>query len=118
MSWTDKALKRAKAEKMAMEIMNSKKYKDAKKYDMEQAAMKAYCRFILVGCDFLQMKHNYKKNGIRHFLQYATDVMKYTLEDENYFEDMNNVMIDECGIDVMAALGVMIKKDGGEDGES
>ena len=114
MAWTDKALKRAKAEKMAKEIMSSKKYQDARKADMEQAALNAYCRFCLVACDYLQIRHGYKKNGIKAFLKYATEVMQYTTEDDQYFEDMNNVMIDECGIDVLEALGMKVVKDGEE----
>lgn len=110
MGWTDKALKKAKVEKMATDIIKSKKYQEAKKKDMEQAALNAYCRLCLVTCDYLQIKHNYKKNGIKNFLKYASEVMQYTLEDDNYFEDMNQVMIDECGIDVLEALGMKIEK--------
>lgn len=111
MGWADKALKKHKVEKMTMEIIKSKKYQDAKRADMEQAALNAYCRFCLVACDYLQIRHNYKKNGIKNFLKYASEVMQYTLEDDKYFEDMNQVMIDECGIDVMDALGMKVVKE-------
>ena len=110
MSWTDKALKRAKAEKMAKEIMSSKRYQDAKKKDMEQAGINAYCRFILISCDYLQMNFNCKRRGIMKWLRYASEVLLYTLEDENYYEDMNNVMIDECYVDVLKEIGFMIGK--------
>ena len=95
---------------MANDIINSKKYQDAKKKDMEQASLNAYCKFCLVACDYLQIKHSYKANGIKGFLKYASEVMQYTLEYEKYFEDMNQVMIDECGIDVLETLGMNIVK--------
>lgn len=111
MSWADKALKKHRVEKMTMDIINSRKYQEAKKADMEQAALNAYCRFVLVACDYLQIKYRCKKKGIENFLKYATDVMRYTAEDDQYFEDMNQVMIDECGIDVMDVLGLKAVKD-------
>ena len=115
MSWADKALKKHKAEKMAMEIINSKKYQEAKKQDMEQAALNAYCRFILVACDFLQINYRCKRKGIEKFLKYAKEIMQYTLEDDQYFEDMNQVMIDECGIDVLYELGFKVEKENKND---
>lgn len=111
MGWREKSLKRHKAEQMAKEIISSKKYQEARKADMEQAALDAYCRFCLVACDYLQMNFNCKRNGIMKFLKCASDVIQYTTGDDKYFEDMNTVMIDECGVDVMAELGVRVKKD-------
>ena len=110
MGWREKSLKRHKAEQMAKEIISSKKYQDARKADMEQAALDAYCRFCLVACDYLQINFGCKRNGIMKFLKYATEIMKYTLEDDKYFEDMNQVMIDECGVDVLEELGMKVVK--------
>ena len=112
MSWVDKALKKNQIHKMIDEAMNSREYQEAKKKDQEQAALRAYCRFCLMACDYLQIKHNYKKNGMINFLKHASEVMKYTSEeDEGYFDDMNQVMIDECGIDVLETLGMKIEKE-------
>ena len=111
MGWREKQLKRHKAEQMAKDIIKSKKYQDARKADMEHAATNAYLRFCLVACDFLQIRHGYKKRGIENFLRYASEIMQYTLEDDQYFIDMNQVMIDECGIDVMAELGMGVVTD-------
>ena len=108
---TAKQQKRIQAEKIARQIMESPMYRKARREDQEQATLDAYCKFILIACDFLQIRHNYKRQGMINFLKYATECIHYlTDEDANYFDDMNQVMIDECGIDVMGYLGVKFKK--------
>lgn len=111
MSWADKELKKHKIRKMVDEAMKTEKYKKARDEDNRQAVIRAYCRFCLIACDYLQIKHNYKKNGIINFLKYASEVIDYTSEeDEKYFEDMNQVMIDECGVDVLETIGIEVRK--------
>ena len=73
-----------------------------------QITIEAYCRFCLIACDYLQIKHNYKKNGMMNFLNYASKIMKNIGNEDfnDYFRDINEVMIEECGIDVMGVLGL------------
>ena len=112
-SWTDKALKKAKIHKMIDQAMNSPQYKKARQEDMEQSALKAYIRFCLVTLDYLELKHGYKKNGMMNFVKFAADRMNYIAnDDEAYFDEMNKHFVEEFGIDAIAALGFDILKDG------
>lgn len=107
MSWANKALERYKIDKAIKEALSSPEYKKMERENKVQTLIEAYARFCLIACDYLQIKHNYKKNGMIHFLTYAAEVMKDMPEgNENYFHEINQVMIDECGIDVMGFLGM------------
>ena len=111
MSWADKALRKAKLQKEIDRALQSPEYKKMEQESKQQMVLQAYIRFCLMACDYLQIRHGYKKNGILNFLKYASDILKFiSFEDEKYFEDMNQVMIDECGIDVLEVLGMKILK--------
>lgn len=119
MSWTDKALRKHKIEKAIEEALKSPEYKKLEEKNKTETVIEAYCRFCLMACDYLQIKHRYKKTGITNFLTYATKIMKNIgNEDEdfdNYFNDINQVMIDECGIDVMGFLGMRFEEINGKE---
>lgn len=105
--------KKAQIDKMIHEIMNSPKYRAAVKKDQEQAAMRAYCNFCLLACDFLELRHNYGHNGLNKFLQFARERLYYISEDnEKYYEEMNQYFVDKFKVDVFDILGIEIKKDG------
>lgn len=116
MGWANKALEKHKIEKAIEEALKSPKYKKMEEENKVQTTLDAYCRFCLMACDYLQMKHNYKKNGLMNFLEYASKIMKHISNEdedfENYFSEINQVMIDECGIDVLSTLGCGFVKDG------
>lgn len=114
MGWVDKALERSRMEKKIKAAMNTPEFKKARQKELEQATLRAYCRFVLIACDYLNVKHNYKKNGLISFLGFASKRLLYTAEqDEKYFTEINKVFIDECGLDVMEYLGLEVKKGGG-----
>lgn len=112
MAYTSKMEKRAKTQKIINEIMKSSAYQQARKKDMEQAALQAYMSFCLIACDFLELTHRYKKNGLIKFLKFASQRLKYVEGNENYFIEMNDMYRDELGLDVLELLGMRIE--GGE----
>lgn len=112
MAYTSKFEKRARTEKIINEIMNSESYKQARKKDQEQAALQAYMSFCIVACDFLELNHRYKKNGLVKFLKFASQRLKYVEENENYFVEMNQMYKDELGLDVFGLLGMKIEESG------
>ena len=109
MGYLDKMHKRARNEKIIKEIMNSYEYKQAQKKDLEQAGMRAYCNFCLMACDFLELRHGYKKNGLNKFLAFALERMKY-LSDENekYYEEMNDYFKKTFDVDVLQEMGMRV----------
>lgn len=112
MAYTSKYEKRARTQKIIHEIMTSSAYQEARKKDMEQAALQAYMSFCIVACDYLELTHRYKKNGLIKFLKFASKRLKYVEENENYFIEMNEMYRDELGLDVLEFLGMRIE--GGE----
>lgn len=112
MAYTSKFEKRARTQKIINEIMNSSAYQEARKKDQEQAALQAYMSFCIIACDFLELTHRYKKNGLIKFLKFASQRLKYVEENENYFVEMNDMYKDEFGLDVLELLGMRIE--GGE----
>lgn len=112
MGYLDKMHKRAQADKMIREIMRSREYKEAVKKDRAQDAMRAYCNFCLMACDFLELRHNYGKQGLTRFLEFAVKRMHYLAEDnENYYSEMNQYFIDKFGVNVFEMMGVEIVDD-------
>lgn len=110
MGYTKRFQKRAQAEKVTREIMSSSAYQEARKKDMEQAALQAYMSFCIIACDFLELNHRYKKNGLTKFLKFASKRLKYVEENENYFLEMNEMYKDEMDLDVLGLLGMSIKR--------
>lgn len=118
MGYYDKQRKKAEIRKMVKQIMNSHEYKEAVKKDQQQAAMRAYCNFVLMSCDYLEQKHNYGKKGLEHFLEFAMKRLNYITEDnEKYYQEMNQYFIDTYKIDVLGCLGVQIIDGGEVDGQ-
>lgn len=109
MSWAEKALKQRRAEELAKDMMNTKSFQEWRKKEDKKLATKAYCKFLLIGCDYLQLKHGYKKRGLMNFLKYATDTILYSYEDENYFDDINDVMLDEGNFNAEEYLKEVLK---------
>lgn len=114
MGYLSKMQKQAQIHKMIQTAMNTPQYKEARRKDMEQAALQAYMSFCIIACDYLELTHRYKKNGLMKFLAFASKRLKYVEENESYFVEMNDMFRDEMGLDVLAVLGLKIE--GGEVG--
>lgn len=111
MSWADKAHKKHQIHKLVEQAMNSKEYQDARKEDMQQGALKAFCRFCFIGCEYMELKHGYKKNGLENFLKFAKGRIEEIGEDESYFEDAAKYYREEVGLDVMGTLRMKFEKE-------
>ena len=111
--------KKAQIDKMIQEIMSSPKYRAAVKKDQEQAAMRAYCNFCMMACDFLELRHNYGHKGFHNFLKFAKGRLQYIGEEnEKYYEEMNQYFIDKHQTDVFGYMGLKIAGDGEQNEDS
>lgn len=110
MGWADKAHKRHKIDSMIKQAMNTPEYQEAKRKDMEQATLKALCRLCFLGCEYLELKHGYKHNGLLKFLDFAKGRMEEIGEDENYFVDVSKYYKEEHNLDVLLELGCELVK--------
>ena len=103
MGWADKALKKAREEKLVADVVNSRAYRQQKK--KEDLRMFALLGFI--SCDYLELKHRYKRNGFMNFLKFANERMRYiSTDNEYYIDDMNSFYKEEHGIDMLKWLGI------------
>ena len=113
---TDNAIKdyrmRQQLRKQIEEVMNSPQYQEARKIDRQQAALQALCRFCFLTCEYLELKHGYKTNGLETFLKFAkTRIVEIGNEgEEDAFESDNKYYIDNYNLDVMGYLGLEIAK--------
>lgn len=112
MGWAEKALERHKTKKQIEEIMNSPEYKELQRKQDEQAVLQALGRFCCIACDFLELKHNYKGNGLKNFLAFVLKRMCYTGEDEKYFLDYCEYVKEEYKVDILGELGLEIGEEG------
>ena len=100
------------------EVMNSPQYLKAREIDRQQAALQALFRFCFLTCEYLELKHGYKKNGLENFLKFAKlRVIEIGNEEEDdAFEADNKYYIDNYNLDVLGAFGLDALK--GEDHEN
>lgn len=113
MSWTDKAHKKIKAEKMAEQIMNSPKYREARKQDMQEATINALAAFTFMGCVYLEMNFRCKRPGLEKFIDFVRETVIDFKNDDKWLEDSNEYYKDTYGLDVMECIGLQVK-DGDE----
>ena len=116
MGYANKMMQKAQRQKqinnLIKDVMKDPRYIQAQKKTEEQAALRAYARFCMMACDFLQLKHGYGKKRMLIFLEFCSKRLDYTIEeDEKYFEEMNEMFKSEIGLDVLGCLGMDIKKD-------
>lgn len=110
MSWTDRELKKHKVNKLASEIVNSPAYKEAQRKDKEQQVLLALARLTFISCEYLELKHGYKKNGLKNFIEFVKNRMTEIGNDLEYFTDVQKYY-GSIGLDVMKELGMEIEKD-------
>ncbi|MBQ8662494.1 MAG: hypothetical protein IJ471_01415 [Eubacterium sp.] len=110
MSWADKQLKKHKIHKMVEQAMNTEKYKEARKIDQQQATLRALCRFCFLTCEYLELKHGYKKKGLQNFLKFAKARVVEIGEEESGFDDDEKYYLENYNFDVLGALGLEIEK--------
>lgn len=111
MSWVDKAHRKNQVHKLVEQAMNSKEFKDARKEDMEQSVLKAFCRFCFVGCEYMELKHGYKKKGLENFLKFAKGRIEEIGDDEKYLMEVIDYYKENYDLDVATTLGVEINRE-------
>ena len=115
MGWTEKQLKKHQLHKQIEQALNSPVYKQIRQKWEREAMLQGFVNFILVTCDFLELRHGYKRVGLIKFLRFASDRMKYVGENEAYFEEMTQYFKDEHDLDILDIVGLEKVKDGTED---
>ena len=115
MSWVDKAHKRNNVHKMIEQAMNTQKYKEARRKDMEQATLQALARFCFICLMYLELNFRCKSAGMLKFLKFVKKNVEEIGKDEEMLETANGYYKEYFNIDVMRFLGMEFTKDGDED---
>lgn len=112
MGYLDKIHKQLEAEKLAKKLMATKEYQEAKKKDLEQARLQGYICGCITGCDFLELRHRYRRKGITRFCKFILEREGYVSKNEYYFLEMNKHYKEEMELDVLDLLGYAIAEGG------
>lgn len=108
----NKQRKRYEAEKMAKQVMETPKFKEALKEQELRATTNAIARLAFIACEFLENNHGYKKVGLKKFLKYLLDCLEYTGTDEEFFLTHDKYYKEIHGLDVLAELGLGLEEKG------
>ena len=108
MGWREKELEKHRVRKMIDQVMTSPEYRERRAVWERQFTLHAFREFCLMTCDFLELRHNYKKNGMMNFLKFAVSRMGYVGQNDKYFDEMAEYFLNEFGLDVMKELGLEI----------
>ena len=111
MSWVDKAHKRNKIDKMIKEAMNRQEYQEARRYDMQQATLRALCRFSFVGCIYLEMVFRCKRKGLTKWLDFVKKNVEEIGNDTEFISASNKYYKENFDLDVMNYLGMKLEND-------
>lgn len=110
MTWADKQLKKHRARKQVEEILNSPEFK---KYEQErdlQAVLDALGSFTFMACGYLEIKHGYKKEGLKKFLSYMRGCIESMDKDEEFLIATEKYFKEEVKLDVLKELGLTLNK--------
>ena len=116
MGWLDKELQRHKAMKLVENAMNTPEFKKKQKEWEEEAVLNALGSFAFIACGFLETRHGYKKNGLKKFLSFLLTSMKCSENNELFFKEYDEYFEEEYGFDVLAELGLELKREGKSNG--
>ncbi len=105
-----KQRQRYEAEKMAKQVMETPKFKEALKEQELRATLNALARFSFMMCGFLETRHGYKKKGLEKFLKFVLVGLEETEDNSDFFVEYENYYIEEFGLDVLASLGLGLEK--------
>lgn len=107
-SWVDKAHRRNKVARDVEKVLKDKRFIEANNRREEQAVLQSMCWMAFIGCEYLEMQHRYKKNGMEKFLKFLKGRMEEIGEDEQYFKDVIEYYKSTYDLDVAAIMGVKI----------
>lgn len=116
MGWADRAHKKIKTQKLAESIINSPKYQEARKKDMEQSTLKALVCFAFIGLLYLELNFRCKKNGLVKFLEFVKANVADIGNDEEFLKCSNEYFKKNYDLDAMKYLGMEFTEEG-EDNE-
>ncbi len=104
----DKAHRRNKVARDVEKVLKDKRFIEASNRREEQAVLQSMCWMAFIGCEYLEMQHRYKKNGMEKFLKFLKGRMEEIGEDEQYFKDVIEYYKSTYDLDVATIMGVKI----------
>jgi hypothetical protein len=111
MSWLDKQHRKIKIDKMIQEAMRRPEYQEARRHDMEQATLRAFCRFCFVSLLYLEMTFRCKRKAFMKFLTFAKKTLEEIGTDTEFIKASNDYYMKEYNLDVMNFLGLKLEED-------
>lgn len=110
MSWVDKAHKKNQIDKIVEQAMKSPKFKEEMIKAQDKGYRKALDSFLLISVDYLHRNFRCKKDGIIKYVNFFVEQMNYAKEYEDYFENMNEALLEDTGVNVLGSRMEASKK--------
>jgi len=114
MSSLNKKRQRYEAEKMALKVMDTPRFKNAMREQEIKATTNAVGRLAFITCEFLENTHGYKQAGLKKFLKYLLDCLEYTSSDDEFFLTHDKYYKEMMDLDVLEELGLGLECDPGK----
>lgn len=109
MSRLDKLRKRYEAEKMALKVMDTPRFKEALKEQEIRATTAAIAKLAFISCEFLENTHGYKKRGLKKFLKYLLHFVEEVGSDGEFLVTQDKYYKEMMDLDVLGELGLALE---------
>ena len=109
MSRLDKMRRKYESEKSAKALVETMAFKESIREYQVKATTNAIGRLAFIACEFLENTHGYKKAGLKKFLKYLVDCIKYTEFDDEFFLTHDKYYKEMYDLDVLAELGLRME---------
>ena len=105
-SWADKALKKAKKDKLVKEVLNDPRFKKQRQEENHEFLLKAYACMCMAALDYLFREFDFQQDKAKDFLDFVKKQERYMEQDSQYFNALNEALIDDVGFDVLEYMGL------------
>ena len=100
------AYRRAEINRLIKEAMKSPQFQEKLREDMTEATLQALCKFTFLGCEWLDLEHDYKHDDLKRFAEWVKARMIELGDDEGYLRDVSKYYKEKHDLDVMLVLGL------------
>ena len=104
------AFRRAEINRLIRQAMQSPQFKEMRRKEMEQAVLQAMTKFAFIGCEWLDLEHEYHHDDFLRFAEWLRVRYIELGDDEGYLRDVSKYYKDKHDADIMRVLGTTFEK--------
>ena len=104
------AHRKAEIMRLIKVAMKSPEFQKMYQKDLEQAVLQAMCKFAFIGCEWLDLEHEYQRDDFLRFAEWLRVRYIELGDDEGYLRDVSKYYKDKHDADIMRVLGTTFEK--------